>query len=291
MGQSNSQEKMVKHILTKNKTLNITNTDNCITIDENGELVIDNCTDASNFTFKNGKLINDSDNRCINSKLHTGACDLDSNIWSYDPSTGYVKDINSGKCLVHNNKVLTVDKEGVPCISFNYGPLNTYTEKDRLGKCGNCNIVPHKLNYSQDNGKCDTNRVCSPLGVCKDYDYRTLDYDSKYQYLYKNGKYDGLKTFTESDRNSRCGPLYLLQHTKGYLPDDGSCNAGRYCSAFGECSNFPEKQSFMKGIYDGPEVLIIKNTEKIVPPESNYNIVYSDSFPAYFGNKGIYTKF
>lgn len=288
MGQSISESKYdINPII--NKTLNINNTNSCVIVDKNGNLLIGNCTKASKFTFKNGEFINDSDNKCINSNLQTNTCDLDSETFDYDPATGYVKNRNTGKCLVHNNGVLSTAQDN--CISFNYGPLNSFTEKDRDGKCGNFNLVPQKLNYAPDNGKCDTNRVCSPLGVCLDNNYRNLDYDSKYQYVYKKGKYDGLKTFTESDRNGKCGPGYLLGLTKGYLPDSGKCDPGRYCSAFGECSNIPD-QSLMSWnrAYQGDEVLTINNERKLTPPESNYNIVYSDRYD-YFANKGIYKKF
>jgi hypothetical protein len=290
MGQSDSQPVInVKPVI--NKTLNINNTGSCVIVDKNGKLIVGKCgINASRFTFKNGEFINDSNNTCVNSKLQTGTCDLDSETWSYDPATGYVKNNNSGKCLVHNNGVLSTGKD-VPCSSFNYGPLNTYTEKDRDGKCGSFNLVPQKLNYAPDDGKCNSDKVCSPLGVCVDNNYRNLDYDSKYQYLYKKGKYDGLKTFTESDRNGKCGPSYLLPLTKGYLPDSGKCDAGRYCSAYGECSNLPD-QSLMnwKGAYDGVEVLTINTNTPITPPESNYNIVYPESYN-YFANKGLYKKF
>lgn len=289
MGQSDSQVNINDFKPIVNKTLNINNTDNCVIVDKNGKLIVGKCTDASKFTFKNGEFINDSDNTCVNSKLQTSVCDLNSETFDYDPATGYVKNRNTGKCLVHNNGVLSINK--TDCTSFNYGPLNSFTEKDRDGKCGNYNLVPQKLNYAPDDGKCDTNRNCSPLGVCVDNNYRNLDYDSKYQYLYKKGKYDGLKTFTESDRNGKCGPGYLLPLTKGYLPDSGKCDSGRYCSAFGECSNLPD-QSLMSwnGAYQGDEVLTINNERKLTPPESNYNIVYSDRYN-YFANKGIYKKF
>lgn len=290
MGQSDSQVNINDFKPIVNKTLNINNTDSCVIVDKNGKLIVGKCTDASKFTFKNGEFINDSDNTCVNSKLQTSACNLNSETFDYDPATGYVKNRNTGKCLVHNNGVLSINK--TDCTSFNYGPLNSFTEKDRDGKCGNYNLVPQKLNYAQDDGKCDTNRNCSPLGVCVDNNYRNLDYDSKYQYLYKKGKYDGLKTFTESDRNGKCGPSYLLPLTKGYLPDSGKCDSGRYCSAFGECSNLQQDQSLMnwQGAYDGQEVLNIDTKTPITPPESNYNIVYSDRYD-YFANKGIYKKF
>ena len=290
MGQSISESKYDINPIV-NKTLNINNTNRCIIVDKNGKLIIDNCKNASKFTFKNGEFINDLDNTCVNANLKTGECDLDSETWSYDPATGFVKNTNSGKCLVHNNGVLSTGKDD-QCISFNYGPLNTFTEKDRNGKCGNFNMVPQKLNYAPDNGKCDSNRVCSPLGVCLDNNYRNLDYDSKYQYVYKKGKYDGLKTFTETDRNGKCGPAYLLPLTKGYLPDSGKCDPSRYCSAFGECSNIPEEPSLMNwsNAYNGPEALTINTKTPITPPESNYKIVYSDRYN-YFSNPGIYKKF
>ena len=290
MGQSDSQPEInIKPVI--NKTLNINNTDSCIIVDKNGNLINGKCDlNASRFTFNHGEFINDLDKTCVNSKLQTSTCDLDSETWSYDAATGYVKNNNSGKCLVHNNGVLSMNKSD--CISFNYGPLNTYTEKDRDGKCGNFNLVPQKLNYAQDDGKCDTNRVCSPLGVCVDNNYRNLDYDSKYQYLYKKGKYDGLKTFTESDRNSKCGPSYILPLTKGYLPDSGKCDSNRYCLTYGECSNISEEPSLMnwQGVYNGPELLNINTNTPITPPESNYKIVYPETYK-YFSNQGIYKKF
>lgn len=287
MGQSPSQLETKINIL--NKTLNINNTDKCAVVNKNNKLVIGNCTDASNFTLKNGQLINDLDSKCVDSKLKTNICDIDSDTWKYDASTGYVKNTDTGKCLIYNNGVLNI---GTNCVSFNHGLINMFTEKDRGGKCGDSNLLSTKLNYAQDDGKCNSNRNCSPLGICKDNDYRDLDYDSKYQYLYKKGKYDGLKTFTETDRYGKCGPSYLLALTKGYLPDSGRCDAGRYCSAFGECSDLHQEPSLINwgNAYQGDEVLTINNDRKLTAPESNYNIVYPETYK-YFGNQGIYKKF
>lgn len=284
MGQSNSQINEINHPII-NKTLNINNTDKCILVDKNGNLKVDNCRNASKFTFKNSEFINDQDNTCINKKLKTGICDLDSDTWIYDPSTGYVK--NTDKCLVHSiDNTLDLNKDTL-CTKFNYGPLNVFTEKNRNGKCGSDNIIQHKLNYALDTGVCDTNRVCNPLGICIDNNYKRLDYDSKYQYVYKQGKYDGIRTFTESDRNGKCGPLYQLPFTPGYILDSGKCDSNRYCSAFGECSNL-QTSSTLNNAYDGPELSTINTNTKITPPESNYKVVYSKN---YFGNKSIYNKF
>jgi len=279
MGNSDSQIDKTPII---NKSLNIYNTDDCVIVDKQGKIVIGKCN-SQNLHLKNSQLINE-DGKCLENNLTMDVCGLYTQEWTYDASTGFIKTQDTGKCLTHNSDgKISLSKDQL-CTQFNYGPLSVFTEKDRNGKCGNNNLVPNKLNYAKDLGNCDTDRVCSPSEVCIDADYRQLDYDAKYQYLYKKGKFDGLNKFTETDRTGHCGPNYVISDTPGYLPDSGKCDSGRFCDVFGACTDLQPTLISPNNVYDGEEIFKINTNTKITPPESNYNTVYNTSnFPSTFG--------
>lgn len=242
IGYSQLQEYETKHD-KYNKNLNVFNTNNCLTINSSGKLDIDNCNDKNLFDFYYGEL--HYDNQCIDEDLKLSPCYRNKQLWVYDSKTGFVKNIITNKCI-------SVDSS--TCTPFNYGKVHTFTQKDRNNLCGKNNLLPLKLNYLQDLGNCDPNYVCSPQGVCKNAHNNKLYYTPEYTYLYDKGVYDGLKTFTEIDRRSKCGPDFLIPNTYGYLPDSGKCDPGRYCNDFGSCTNVPKPSNSINNKYNGEKL-------------------------------------
>lgn len=152
----------------------------------------------------------------------------------------HLKLTGTNKCIVEKNGVLSVgDCNNKTNFLFNAsGQLNINSRKHCVKNdltIEKCTIDSQQWVYDPKVGfviqkKSPTPQTC--LLINGDELMLSDKTCSKINYGPQN-------SFTEIDRNGRCGPSNLATTKLNYNKDDGKCDAGRTCSSFGYCGTGP----------------------------------------------------